>query len=166
MSCPIKPNNPTPISYEHTKKGTIHWFDLEDNSNPEISSQKARPYIIVGNSSYSSSRVIVSPITDRRHCLEKGTNKLKYPSNAPLNKKENPFLDKDSIVLLDQVNTVGKNELCEEWYMGEIKNVYAIDKAIMYNYDLFDSMFKIYQDLFKQLDGQAKSNYVKDYSRK
>ncbi|NCI19863.1 hypothetical protein EJM73_09515 [Clostridium botulinum] len=166
MPCPIKPNNPTKISHNHTKKGAVHWFDLEDNVDPKISSQKARPYIIIDSSSYSSSRVIISPITDRNHCIEEGTNKLKYPSNAPLNKKQNPFLDKDSIVLLDQVYTIGKDELCEEWYMGQITDLQKIDEAIMYNYDLFDSMFTIYKKLFNQLNGQAKSNYISQYSRK
>lgn len=101
MSCPIKPSNSTKILNKHTQKGTVHWFDLENESNPEISSQKARPYMIINNSSYSKSRVIISPITGREHCVETHTNKLKYPYNAPIWKKENSFLDKDSVVLLD-----------------------------------------------------------------
>lgn len=165
MSCHIKPDNPTEISYEHTKKGSVHWFDLEGCTNPEISSQKARPYIIINSSSYNSPRVIISPITDRKHCVEKDTNILKYPSNAPFDEKDYPFLEKDSVVLLDQVYTIGKDELCEEWYMGEITALNPLDDAIIYNYDLFGSMFTIYKQLFDQLNGQAEISYKQKYSR-
>lgn len=166
MPCPIKPNKPTRISYEHTVKGTVHWFDLEDNADSTISSQKARPYIIINESGYSKDRVIISPITDIKHCVENDGSKLKYPCNAPLYKSKHTFLDKDSVVLLDQVYTIGKDELCEEWYMGKIANTKEIDEAIMYNYNLFDSMFDIYKELFSQLNGQAKTQYMAKYSRK
>ena len=166
MPCPKKPNDPTKISYEHTRKGTVHWFDLEDNSDPEISSKKARPYIIIDDSSRNSSRVIISPITGREHCVENNTDKLKYPNNAPLWKNDYPFLEKDSAVLLDQVYTIGKDELCEEWYMGQIDNMTDVDEAIMYNYNLFDSIYKIYSELFNELSKKVKPNYTSNYSRK
>lgn len=162
MSCPTKPFKTTLIKPKHTQKGCVHWFDLEGNANPKISSQKARPYIIVNSSSYSKSRIIISPITDRKHCVEKDTDMLKYPCNAPLFKKDYPFLDKDSAVLVDQVYTIGKDELCEEWYMGEVTDLRELDLAIMYNYDLFDTSMGLYMEMMKQ----AETIYTSSFSRK
>lgn len=166
MSCPIKPSFPTKIINLHTQKGSVHWFDLENNIDPKISSQKARPYIIISNSSYNSPRVIISPITGREHCIEPSTKQLKYPCNAPLSKEKYSFLKKDSIVLLDQVYTIGKDELCEEWYIGLIKDTKKIDEAIIYNYDLYNSIQRVYQGLFNSLNGKLKNQYTDKYSRK
>jgi mRNA interferase MazF len=46
---------------------------------------------------------------------------LKYPYHAALHKNKYSFLDKDSVILLDQIYTIPKEELWEEWYMGSIK---------------------------------------------
>ena len=166
MPCPLKLKDNTVITYEHTLKGCVHWFDLSNNSNPTISSQKARPFIIINNASHSSLRIIISPVTDRIHTVEKGTNTLKYPYDAPLFIKDYPFLDKNSVVLLDQVYTVGKDELCEEWYMGQVFDCTEIDKAILYNYDLFETVHKIYQELLGELGHKVKIDYMNNYSRK
>lgn len=100
MPCPPYPDNPTSIVVEHTEKGSIHWFDFE-SSDSSISSQKARPYIIIGRNNPKSKRIIICPISDIQYYLEQGTTKLKYPYHAPLYKNDYPFLDKDSVVLLD-----------------------------------------------------------------
>ncbi len=165
MSCPIKPEQITCIVHEHTLKGCVHWFDLE-GSDSKISSQKARPYIIISTENRKSSRVVISPVSDRIHYVETGTNRLKYPYHAPLNLSEYPFLEKDSVALLDQVYTIPKAELCEEWYMGQIGDCTELDKAIMYNYDLFETTFKIYKELFEQLGPKARKEYMQQYSRK
>ena len=57
MPCPVKPSDVTPILREHTLKGCVHWFDISGDSDPTISSQKARPYIIIGIENPKSSRV-------------------------------------------------------------------------------------------------------------
>jgi hypothetical protein len=50
--------------------------------------------------------------------------------------------------------------------MGKVNNIIELDKAIMYNYDLFETTFKIYKELFEQLDKKAKQEYVRQFSRK
>lgn len=162
MSCPIKPDSPTEILIEHTEKGSVHWFDLEGNIDPKISSQKARPYIIIGRNNYNSGRVIISPLSGLEHYIDGRTNKMKYPYHAPLYKSEYNFLEKDSAVLSDQVYTISKDELCEEWYMGKIDNVYGIDLAIIYNYNLFNTT----KELYTKLISRAESYYASDFTRK
>lgn len=166
LPCPVKPKGATEILHEHTLKGCVHWFDLTNSSDPKISSLKARPHIIIGMENPKSSRVIISPISDRDHYVEPGTDQLKYPYHAPLFMKDDTFLEKDSVVLLDQVNTIKKSDLCEEWYMGRVSSLEELDKSIMYNYDLFESMFKIYKELFGQIADIVKRQHTKKYSRK
>ena len=60
MSCPIKPIKIMPAIPEHTFKGCVHWFDISGSADPKISSQKARPYIIISKDNPKSSRVIIS----------------------------------------------------------------------------------------------------------
>lgn len=157
MSCPKRPQNPTPIKGEHTEKGCIHWIDF--NSGQSISSNKARPWIIISRNNVKSSRVILSPLSDMEHYIDEDTKKLKYPYHAPLFKKDHPFLDKDSVVLLDQAYTIAKAELCEEWYSGKISETKNIDDAIMYNYDLFESIKVAFTELLSQYETLHKSKY-------
>ena len=161
MACPKLPLKPTSIKVEHTEKGCIHWFDFED-SDVSIKSQKARPYIIISRNNQNSGRVIICPISDIKHYYEKRTTRLKYPYHAPLLKESYSFLEKDSAVLLDQVFTIAKNELCEEWYLGKIEDCSEIDMALAYNYDMFESIGQAYMDLIKQ----ALMSYASQYTRK
>ncbi|WKV08061.1 type II toxin-antitoxin system PemK/MazF family toxin [Thermoanaerobacterium sp. CMT5567-10] len=164
MPCPALPKNPQKST--HFEKGCIHWFDLTGNSDPSIASQKARPFIIISRYNPKSSRVIICPVSDMIHYLEKDTYgniiqppKLKYPYHAPLYKKDYPFLDKDSVVLLDQVYTVSKDELFEDWYMGQVVNTREIDEAIFYNYDLFASINEVIQDLLNSIENMHREKY-------
>ena len=161
MSCPLKPKNPKYAIRNHLQKGCVFWFDLEENIDPKISSNKARLYIILNKYSQNSPRIIISPITDRIHCVENKTDKLKYPNNAPINKIDNSFLDKDSVVLLDQVYTISKAELYEEWFVGQIINMLDIDKAIMYNYNLFESIHATYAELLQLFPSTYKEQYTR-----
>ncbi len=71
-------------------------------------------------------------------------------------------MDKDSVVLLDQVYTVSKDELFEDWYMGQVVNTREIDEAIFYNYDLFASINEVIQDLLNSIENK----HIEKYSRK
>jgi mRNA-degrading endonuclease toxin of MazEF toxin-antitoxin module len=160
MACPELPEIPTQIKIEHTAKGCVHWFDFED-SDPSIKSQKARPYIIISRDNPKSDRAIICPISDISHYYESGTNKLKYPYHAPLYRKYYPFLEKSSAVLLDQVYTIAKNELCEEWYIGKVEDFTDIDLALVYNYDMFESISQAYIDLINQLPNSHMSQFTR-----
>lgn len=161
MSCPERPLIPTNILDEHCEKGCIHWFDVESEIG-KYSSLKARPYIIVSRTCYSSDKVQTSPITDMIHKVEKITGKLKYPYHGALYKKENEFLEKDSVILLDQIITIGKDELCEEWYMGKVEDYKSLDMALLYQFDLFNTMKSETVRLISQID----MAYTKEFSRK
>lgn len=160
MPCPMYPQNPTTVLSEHTEKGCLHWFDIQNNAgSPNI--QKARPFIIISRNNPKSNRVIACPISGIEKYLERGTQQLKYPYHAPLYRNQHSFLDKDSIVLLDQAYTISKNALCQEWYIGRIIDCAEIDKAIMYNYDLFDSIKQVYIDLLSQFPQQYQSQFTR-----
>lgn len=76
--------------------------------------------------------------------------------------KDYDFLDKDSIVLLDQMYTIQKSELWEEWYMGNLNDTTELDKAICYNFDVFESILATLSDFLKQYE----TEYKKEFSRK
>jgi mRNA-degrading endonuclease toxin of MazEF toxin-antitoxin module len=157
MPCPLVPNNPTVSN--HIYKGSIHWFDYNSNYD-NISSRKARPYIIVSRTNKNSSKIIISPIQDIENYKEDG--KLKYPFHAALYVDDYPFLDKDSAVLLDQIYTIPKEEFWEEWYMGSIDKFIDIDIALCYSFDLFESINEITNRLVSEME----SVHIKRYTRR
>ncbi|MFR5098996.1 MAG: type II toxin-antitoxin system PemK/MazF family toxin [Clostridium perfringens] len=139
---------------ENCKKGDIFWYGQRD-INPEITSMKVRPYIIIGRNNPKSKRILVSPVQKIDNYIEDG--KLKYPYHVALLKKDHKFLTKDSVILLDQIYTISKEELYKENYMGTIKNYKELDDAITYNFDLYESMLEgikglldSYQDVHRE----------------
>jgi mRNA-degrading endonuclease toxin of MazEF toxin-antitoxin module len=157
MPCPDMPKKPTPSL--HCEKGDIHWFLLE-NPNPNVNSLKVRPFIIISRTNYKSKRVLVSPIQDLKNYVEEG--RIKYPFHVPLLKSDYTFLDKDSIILLDQVYTIEKSELWQEWYIGKLKDFTALDNAIIYNFDLYESI----KNGISELLDQYKDLYMQNFKRK
>jgi mRNA-degrading endonuclease toxin of MazEF toxin-antitoxin module len=143
----------------HCTKGSIHWFEIPE-PNANISSLKVRPFIIIGRDNYKSKRVLISPVQDLENYIEDG--KVKYPYHVPILKKDFSFLEKNSVILLDQVYTIEKIKLCEELFMGSIDNFTELDNAIMYNFDLYESMKKGISDLLSQY----KDLYSKEFSRR
>ncbi|MEK3879172.1 type II toxin-antitoxin system PemK/MazF family toxin [Paenibacillus sp. FSL M7-0420] len=162
MPAPALPSSPTRIKLENTDRGCVHWFNFSSLSVASANTMDLiHPCIIIGKFRPKQDRVIISPITDISNRLtENGV--LKYPYHAALPLADNNFLDKDSVVLLDQVFTVPKTDLCEEWYMGKVSNTQMIDEAIFYNFDLFESI----SNAFKELLSQYKGDYMKDFTRK
>lgn len=154
MPCPDIPEKPT--SSKNCYKGAIHYFEpLGLNEN--INTKKIRPFIVISRTNHRSGRVIVSPITDIRNYIEDG--KMKYPYHAPLLKKDNPFLDKDSCILLDQVYTIEKDELWEEWYLGDISDESELNKAISYNFNLYETIANEFVELIKNYEEDYKTNF-------
>ena len=154
MHCPEVPNNPAPST--HLEKGCIHWFD----SKPEyedISSQKARPYIIIGRNNYKSARAMVAPLSDIEEYQKMG--QLKYPYHAPLYVEDYSFLDKDSAVLLDQIYTIPKKELWQSWYIGKVENLRKIDMSLCYNFDLFETISFTSKKFIEEIEQWHKDKY-------
>ena len=92
------------------KRGDIYYAEL----NPVIGSEQGgtRPVLIISNDvgNKHSPTVIVAPITSRIH------TKAKLPTHTLINDFEG--LDKNSIILLEQVRTIDKQRL--EQYLGMI----------------------------------------------
>ena len=104
------------------KRGDIYYADL----NPVVGSEQGgtRPVLVISNDigNKHSPTVIVAPITSRIN------TKAKLPTHTLINNFEG--LDKNSIILLEQVRTIDKQRL--EQYLGMIPDdmVARVDKAL------------------------------------
>ena len=104
------------------KRGDIFYADL----NPVVGSEQGgtRPVLIISNDigNRHSPTVIVAAITSRVQ------TKAKLPTHTAVNDFEG--LDKDSIILLEQIRTIDKQRLKQ--YMGLMTdNIMArVDKAL------------------------------------
>lgn len=152
MPHPPKPEKLTPIETEHTFKGCVQWFEFASDIKAKTIDD-IHPCIIIGLDNPKSQRVIISPISDAINYI-KTDGSLKYPYHVLLRKEDYPFLDKDSVILLDQVFTIPKEILFEEWYMDKVTNTRPIDEAIMQNYDLIQTVTDL---LHEMIDKLAKS---------
>lgn len=104
------------------KRGDIFYAEL----NPVIGSEQGgtRPVLVISNNTGNrhSPTVIIAPITSRTH------TKAKLPTHTEA--KDFEKLDKDSIILLEQIRTLDKQRLKQ--YIGMMPdNVMArVDKAL------------------------------------
>ena len=104
------------------KRGDIYYANL----NPVIGSEQGgtRPVLIISNDigNKHSPMVIIAAITSRVH------TKAKLPTHTAVSNYEG--LDKDSIILLEQIRTIDKQRLKQ--YMGMMPdNIMArVDKAL------------------------------------
>ena len=104
------------------KRGDIFYAEL----NPVIGSEQGgtRPVLVISNNTGNrhSPTVIIAPITSRTH------TKAKLPTHTEV--KDFEKLDKDSIILLEQIRTIDKRRLRE--YMGTLDKRFlpAMDKAL------------------------------------
>lgn len=142
----------------HCLKGAIHWYAIK-TPNTNVNSVKKRPFIIIGRNNNNSKRVLVSPVQDLFSYIECG--KVKYPYHVPLLKTEYDFLKKDSVILLDQVYTIAKEDLKENDYIGSITKFKELDNAITYNFDLYESIVEGMAELM----AQYKDIYKHKFSR-
>lgn len=140
----------------HCLKGAIHWYSIK-KPNLNVNSIKKRPFIIIGRNNNKSKRVLVSPIQDLSNYIEDG--KVKYPYHVPLLKNKYGFLQKDSVILLDQVYTIAKEDLKEVDYVGSINDFKELDNAIIYNFDLYESIVEGIGELMSQYKDIYKNNF-------
>ena len=102
------------------KRGDIYYAEL----NPVIGSEQGgtRPVLIISNDTGNkhSPTVIVAAITGQI-----GTKK-KLPTHTIVHNVNG--LDKDSIILLEQIRTIDKQRLQE--YLGTGRFLVAVDKAL------------------------------------
>ena len=104
------------------KRGDIYYAEL----NPVIGSEQGgtRPVLIISNDigNKHSPTVIIAPITSRIH------TKAKLPTHTLI--KDFDGLDKNSIILFEQIRTIDKQRLRE--YLGTLDRrfIHCADKAL------------------------------------
>ncbi len=102
------------INFQNIKRGELYYADL----SPVVGSEQGgvRPVLIIQNdigNKYSPT-VIVAAITSQ-------INKAKIPTHIELSAKVFTGLQKDSVVLLEQLRTLDKRRLKEK--IGELDDV-------------------------------------------
>ena len=104
------------------KRGDIYYAEL----NPVIGSEQGgtRPVLIISNDigNRHSPTVIIAAITSRVQI------KAKLPTHTAV--KDFEGLDKDSIVLLEQIRTVDKKRLKQHMGMMPVEIMARVDKAL------------------------------------
>ena len=104
------------------KRGDIYYAEL----NPVIGSEQGgtRPVLIISNDigNRHSPTVIVAAITSRVH------TKAKLPTHTAI--KDFEGLNKDSIILLEQIRTIDKKRLQEYIGMLSESEMARVDKAL------------------------------------
>lgn len=99
------------------KRGDIYYATL----NPVVGSEQGgtRPVLIISNDTGNrhSPTVIIAPITSRIH------TKAKLPTHTAVSNFNG--LDKNSIVLLEQIRTIDKQRLRE--YVGTLDRRYLLE---------------------------------------
>ena len=104
------------------RRGDIYYADL----NPVIGSEQGgtRPVLIISNDigNRHSPTVIVAAITSRVH------TKAKLPTHTAIRDFEG--LNKDSIILLEQIRTIDKKSLQEYIGMLSESEMARVDKAL------------------------------------
>ncbi|GAB3058376.1 type II toxin-antitoxin system PemK/MazF family toxin [Salinicoccus sesuvii] len=116
------------------KRGEVYLADLSPVQGSEQGGK--RPVVIIQNNvgNHHSPTVIVAAITGR-------INKAKIPTHVEIS-KDAYNLDKDSVILLEQIRTVDKKRLREKLtYLNEDK-MKEVDKALMISLDLVISKSK------------------------
>ena len=105
------------------RRGDIYYADL----NPVIGSEQGgtRPVLIISNDigNKHSPTVIIAAITSRVH------TKAKLPTHTEI--KDFEGLNKDSIILLEQIRTIDKKRLKEHIGMLDSQQILTADKALL-----------------------------------
>ena len=104
------------------RRGDIYYAEL----NPVVGSEQGgtRPVLIISNNmgNRHSPTVIIAAITSRVQ------TKSKLPTHTAVNDFEG--LDKDSVVLLEQIRTVDKKRLKQYMGMMTAETMARVDKAL------------------------------------
>lgn len=110
------------------RRGDIYYADLR----PVVGSEQGgiRPVLIVQNDvgNRHSPTVIIAAITSRM-------NKAKLPTHIELHARESD-MDKDSVVLLEQLRTIDKKRLRDKVCHLEGDVMRMIDRALMVSLEL------------------------------
>ena len=112
------------------KRGDVYYADL----NPVVGSEQGgiRPVLVIQNdigNKYSPT-VIIAAITSK-------INKAKLPTHVEID-SDNCNLDRDSVILLEQIRTIDKKRLKRRVTRLSDKTVKRVDKALEISVGLVD----------------------------
>lgn len=104
------------------KRGEVYLADLSPVEGSEQGGK--RPVVIIQNNvgNYHSPTVIVAAVTGR-------INKAKIPTHVEIS-KDTYNLDKDSVILLEQIRTVDKKRLMEKLTYLKDDKMAEVDTAL------------------------------------
>ena len=109
------------------KRGEIYYADL----SPVVGSEQGglRPVIIIQNDTGNrySTTTIVAAITSKMH-------KAKLPTHIELSKRYG--IEKDSVILLEQVRTIDKSRLREKVCHLDQEILSSVDQALLISFAL------------------------------
>lgn len=103
--------------------------------NPSVGSEQGgkRPAVVLQNNigNKYSPTVIIAPITSKR-------NKSKLPTHVEIDDYESCGLDKPSIILLEQIETIDKSRIIKKLSHADKETMRKINKAIKISIDCHD----------------------------
>lgn len=116
--CPV-PFQPAPRTQWTMKRqpdwGDVYWFDFGYPVSSQRSFAGVHPALIVAN------RALILPGTTEIIPMSGAENKREgYQFQVPVTKAECQFLDKDSIVKVDQMYCVLTNEFPDQYFIGRM----------------------------------------------
>ena len=115
----------------HIKKGDIFLARLDNNT---IGSEQGgeRPVLIIQNNigNRYSSTTIVAPITSASH------KKKRLPTHVEIDTSDYDGLDKDSIILLEQIRAIDKKRIMQKIGVASHDIMELVDTAICVSFGL------------------------------
>lgn len=105
--------------------GDVYWFDLGSPVSGQKSFAGVHPVLVVANC-----KAILPGTTEVLPLSGSENKRAGYDFHVEITTQECPFLDKNSIVKVDQIYCILTSELPDQYYMGTmptvvIKKVYA-----------------------------------------
>ena len=111
------PNYPVD-SGSHTRKiawGDVYWYHFGTPVSNQFTIGGARPCVVLSNvTTLVEGTVVVCPITGKEH------ERPGYSYHVPLLQSECSALEKDSLVEVDQVFCIHKEDLIDEHYIATL----------------------------------------------
>lgn len=92
--------------------GDVYWFDFGKPLSNQYTVAGARPLLVLSDCRRVLRRTVTgTPLTDLEH------RKPNYGFHVPVLKADYPSLDKDSIVKIDQLYCINRDDLIDEHYI-------------------------------------------------
>lgn len=95
--------------------GDLYWFDFGTPASHQYTIAGPRPCVVLSNASTIHGRtLVVSPLTGSENAVPR------YAYNVPIAKSECPALDKDSVVKIDHLYNINRDDLIDQHYIASL----------------------------------------------